>query len=305
MLFERFKLLRKTSNCHFDTNKETKYILLTFDENYVVQAINLMMSIVKFNKNVSFICLCDELSEDGRKELFSAFPSPVAILLYEYKMLFSFQSKRWATTTLYRIFSPFLIDEPVEKVLYLDADMLCTGRLDAIFDMKDYCVCMASEIAGNTICKNRRVGIHNELGDVLIYCNAGFTMLNFVRIKAKYTFEMIFNAFFDRIDDLKYLDQDFLNWYFRDVMTYINGFIYNFQPYELKGNRYYYKQALDNAFILHFTSGKPWDRDCDPWLMKIYLKYSVYEKMIETVKHEMKRSIQLTPIKLIKKALKR
>ena len=305
MLSEKFKLLRKTSNRYFDTNKKSDYILLTFNDNYVVQAINLMMSIIKFNKNISFICLCDELSKDRRNELFSAFQSPVAILLYEYKMMFSFPSIRWATTALYRVFSPFLIDEPVEKVLYLDADMLCKGSLDAVFDMKDYCVCMASEISANTICKSRRIGIKKELGDALIYCNSGFTMLNFVCIKDKYTFEMIFNAFFDRIDDLKYPDQDFLNWYFRDVMTYINGFIYDFQPYELKGNRHYYKQALDNALIIHFTSGKPWDRDCDPWLMRIYLKYSVYEKMIRTVKHEMKRSIQLTPIKLIKRALKR
>jgi lipopolysaccharide biosynthesis glycosyltransferase len=296
MITKKFKLVKKIANRYFGYTNCEKFVLLTFDNNYVYQAINLMMSISKFNKNVSFICLCNELSGDKEKELFAAFTSPTGILLYEYEMLFTFSSLRWVPTTVYRVFSPYLIDEPIDKVLYLDADMICTGNLDKLFELNDYYICMATEIGANIFVSEVRNGIQHVLNDSLLYCNAGTALINLKKIHNTYTFDEIFNCFFEKIDELRFLDQDFLNWFFSDKLVRINGFIYDFQPYELKGSTFY-KQALNNAKLIHFTSGKPWDRDCDLWLMRIYLKHSVYKPMICLVKHEIKRNIQLFPSK--------
>ena len=54
---------KKHTNIRFSL--DDKLILLTFDDNYVLQAINLILTIVKYNQNVSFVCFCSSLSNDN------------------------------------------------------------------------------------------------------------------------------------------------------------------------------------------------------------------------------------------------
>ena len=60
-MLEEFKLISKKNNALFNINDNV--VLLTFDVNYVDQSVNLMESIIKHNKDVSFICLCTQLNE--------------------------------------------------------------------------------------------------------------------------------------------------------------------------------------------------------------------------------------------------
>ena len=62
-----FSILNERHNAQFVQND--KMILLTFDDNYVEQTINLIMSILAYNSDCVFICLCPELTKENTDKL--------------------------------------------------------------------------------------------------------------------------------------------------------------------------------------------------------------------------------------------
>lgn len=287
-----FSLIKKDINKLF--NSKDNIVLLTFDDGYFMQAINLMMTVKKFNNNVSFICICSGLTEHNADSIINNCFG-LGVCLYQYKANFSLKSKRWKDVTCFRVFAPWLIDDAtISEVLYLDADMLCKGSLQPIFGIKDYFLIMCNEVSGNT--SNRE-----EL--IEIYCNAGLAKINLEAFRKGYDYDSISKLFFSNLDSLPYLDQDFLNFYLgNDKVKKINGLRYNLQPYELFGSLLY-ESAINNCRMIHFSCFRPWDREgcTNIEYYDLYIKYSLYQPLIDLVKHERKRFKQFTIFRLLHK----
>jgi len=275
-----FILLSKKTTKFFKISDNI--ILLTFDNGYYMQAINLMMSVKASNKNVSFICICEKLGEDIIRELFNE-KYALGIMLYEYKMNFTLSHHRWHDATCFRVFAPWLIDEDdIKEVIYLDADILCKGDLTPLFNLKAPFV-MANELDG---CCDARSGSLN------IYCNAGVVKFNLDTFRQTYSMEDFEDIFFSNLPKLKYLDQDFLNLYIDKIpITKINGFIYNFQPYELWGS-HCFDNALRNCRLIHFSWQRPWDPNCRiVGYFDLYINYSFYQPLIKIVEQAKSKSL--------------
>lgn len=288
-------LNKRNENFHFSDH----LIMLTFDDNYVNQTINLMLSIVnKQEKSVSFCCVCLDLNEKN-VDLLLGLDFGVQVRLYKFN--YDVDTGHWPKTTLLRVFSPWLLDTEIEKILYLDADMICCGSLSELFELNPDWIAMGNEISGNVF-QGAKKG-QKRFGDCYpgqLYCNAGTVVMNLKNIREHYDFESVFSDCCRICDEYYCNDQDFLNIFFMGKITYLNGLRFNFQAYELKGS-YFYKYALKNCRMVHFSATKPWKDTGDRDNMRLYLKYSEYLPMREMVKKAYRKNICKAPYRALYK----
>ena len=266
-------------------------IQLTFDDNYLDQTVNLMYSIIRHNPSgISFVCTCPVLSQKSVDVLMSL---PFGIQLKCFAFALDLETGRWALSTVLRLFSPWFLDQEIHKVLYMDSDILCCGSLQPLFDLEVPGIAMCNEISGNT--GKYQQDMIRPILPAQIYCNAGVTLFNLDYLRARYSFADIYGELQDRNGVFHYLDQDILNVFFRDNLLVLNAFHYNFQPHELKGTPFF-KNALRNCRLIHFSVGKPWLYKSRLYLMRLYLKHSSYPPMIAMVMKTVAKRILYLPI---------
>lgn len=278
---------------------DDRLVMLTFDNNYVNQTINLMLSIVKHqSKKVSFYCVCLDLEEENVLKLLDL---EIGVQVRIYQFNYKVDTGHWPQATLLRVFSPWLLDSCVEKILYLDSDILCCGSLDELYELDTPYIAMGNEISGNVSSGNRKNKKSlPEEHPAWLYCNAGVAVLNLRNIREHYEFADMFHKCCDICSTYYCNDQDFLNLFFYGKITYFNGLCYNFQPYELKGT-VFYQYAVNKCRLIHFSSEKPWKDTGDRAIMRLYLTHSEYAPMRELVKKAYKASVLKAPYRAVYK----
>lgn len=292
-----YKLVLNRQNGQFNLNDNL--IMLILDDNYINQTINLMLSVVKNqNKPFSFYCISLNLCEENIQLLLNL---GVGVQVRVYHFSYPVDTGHWPPNILLRVFSPWLLDEQVEKILYLDGDMICCGSLDELFELDTPWIAMGNEISGNIFGENKKGKKRfGESYPIQLYCNSGVVVLNIKNLRADYDFENVFLECCRICGEYYCPDQDFLNIFFMGKITYFNGLRFNFQAYELKGSRFY-KYALQNCRMIHFSAAKPWKDTGDRDNMRLYLKYSEYLPMRELVKKAYRKSIFKAPYRTLYK----
>ena len=291
-----FTLIEVRQNPFF--SPEDHIILLTFDDNYLLQSINLIQSITKYHpQGVSFLCTCPRLKQKNI-ELLMDLPQGIQVRCYDFSL--NFEMGRWALSAVLRLFCPWLLGEEIHRVLYMDSDILCCGSLQPLFEMDVSCLAMGNEISGN-VGKGQQDMVRPYV-PTRIYCNSGVVLFNLDYFRANHTFSEIFTALSSFNGKIYYLDQDFLNIYFTGKIDVFNSFHYNFQAYELYGTKYYEK-ALQNCRLIHFSVGKPWLYKSKPVYIRLYLRHSVYPPMIRHIQKVYTRSLIYSPIRFARHML--
>lgn len=249
-------------------------VLLTFDDGYINQAMNLIASIYKYHRDgVSVICLCPSISDASINILKS---NSIGVEVLRCSVNVEINTGRWPIATALRLFIPWFFQD-ISRVLYLDCDIICSGNLEHLFEVDVPYIAMCSEISGNvgrSQNKKFRPNFPTE-----IYCNAGVAVFNLDSIRASVDFNNVLESFIDISSSYDYFDQDFLNVFFNKKITYMNNLHYNFQAYELIGTKYF-DRASQQCKLIHFSVGKPWNKKTDKRLIKLYLQHSEYPPMI-------------------------
>ena len=90
-------------------------ILLTFDDNYLDQSVNLMLSVAKYHPSgVSFVCTCPVLKESSI-DILMGLPIGVQVKCYDFSL--DWELGRWALSGGLRLFSPWMLREAIHRVL--------------------------------------------------------------------------------------------------------------------------------------------------------------------------------------------
>lgn len=289
-----FQLTYQAENENF--SPKDNMVVLTFDDNYVNQSVNLILSVAKYHpQGVSFLCICPPLKEENRQILL-ALSQGVQIRCYGAQE--DFATGRWVSGAVLRLFCPWLLGEEYHKVLYMDSDILCTGSLEKLFAMDVPLLAMCSEISGN-VSAGRMETVRPYL-PTQIYCNSGVVLFNLDALRDQYTFREIYDQLLAWKGTFCYLDQDFLNVYFQDRITVLNPFFYNFQAYELRKTEFW-KPALRQCSLIHYSVGKPWVYKTRLKLIRLYLKYSLYPPMIRRVRKTYVLSLLYCPIRIARR----
>lgn len=275
----------------FDLSKPV--ILLTFDDNYVNQTMNLILSISKFHKDeVSYICMCPSLKRENIDLLMSVEES-LQVRCYDF--LGEIDPGSWPVCALFRLFAPWLLEETVQKVLYMDSDIICAGSLEKLLKMLPPWIAMCPEINMNINPFYQRTV--QEFLPAQIYCNSGVCIFNLSALRKEYSPQRICDALLELRPKLQFPDQDFLNFYFRGRIEYLNSYRYNFIAHDLKGAKTY-QRALDNCSLIHFAGKKPWTYRAQLYQINLYRKYSEFPPMKKMVRKAYWKSICYSPIRM-------
>ena len=165
---------------------------------------------------------------------------------------------RFTIEVFYGIIAPYLIDATVERALWLDADIIIKDDIGDFYHMdfggKSLVVCRDE-------CEDHPMEVKKwkqrlNICDSHIYFNAGVMLMDFQRIRSKFTLEEVIttcNAYKDRI---LMLNQDIMNVLFENDVIYVNSKEFNISPLCYRKD---FLEGYEDVKIIHyFATPKPW-----------------------------------------------
>lgn len=168
--------------------------------------------------------------------------------------------RHYSAASLVRILMPRIFDKTVQKVLYIDCDVVVTGNIAALFDM---------DLSGNAIWAvqdgadeefENRIGKKFPWMDAPAdarYFNSGVLLVNLAEWRQSAITERVL-AFLDEHDEeLSFPDQDALNAIALGEWGRLPPH-WNLQPLLLNRKNSW---KLNEPGIIHYTCCKPWDSD--------------------------------------------
>lgn len=171
----------------------------------------------------------------------------------------------------YRLFLPHLLPQDIERLLYLDIDILVVGRLLPMYQtpMGDTAVGAVMEI---------EVPLRDEIGitNLADYFNSGVLLMALPQWRAQHITEKALEVIrATPAATLKYHDQDALNVVFHGTWHRLDS-RYNLMkayiPHDLA--RRDYQKFLADQVIIHYNGrNKPWHRACENKLRFLYPQY--------------------------------
>ena len=177
---------------------------------------------------------------------------------------------RYPDTIYYRLLAHEFLPEHLDKILYLDADMLCLNDVTALYEMDlgDKLYAAASHNADGKILdyvnKLRLQNFEMESS----YFNTGTLLMNLNAIRKVVKREAILDYIDRNRNRLILPDQDVLNGLYADMVVPVPDEIYNYDArysllYQAKSlGKWDLDWVIANTVFLHFAGrDKPWKAD--------------------------------------------
>lgn len=178
-------------------------------------------------------------------------------------------SGRYPVEMYYRIFAAQLLPESVDRILYLDPDLVILNPLDALYaiDFGENLFAAASHISPNsklTLVNDLRLSMPQGSS----YVNSGVMMMNIEALRREQSTEEVFDYIETHKLILMLPDQDVLNAVYATRILTVDHLRYNlsernFQLYNLKSENWEHPLTLSwvrqNTAIVHYCGrNKPW-----------------------------------------------
>ena len=261
-------------------------LLLTLDENYLLPCKVMLDSFFASNpqeKDVTVYLLHSAIPGGKLAELdtfcaaFGARLIPIAVepTLFENAPT----SKRYPKEMYYRLLSPLILPRQVERVLYLDPDMLIINPLLPLWEQNlGGKVFAAASHTGLTEMANeinqRRLDTEHE------YFNSGVMLIDLKAARDLVKAEDVFRCVSEHEKELILPDQDVFNMLYgkqtlpvEDVLW--NYDVRNYAKYLIRSSGSHdLNWVMDNTAVLHFCGkNKPWHADYKNPFGMLYLHY--------------------------------
>jgi lipopolysaccharide biosynthesis glycosyltransferase len=259
-------------------NNKVLNIGITFDENYLSPVYALLTSIFENNKASRFVihAIASGVAEFQKDELVAYVEKyGHAICFYkieqDFASIFTLNKAMWWTESIfYRLLFPVLVPEHVDKLLYLDTDIIVLKDLSELFAIDTGEMPVAA--VRDFVDYRPELGIYSPNN----YFNSGVLLINRLQwIKQDITTKTI-NYIRDNADKLLFPDQDTLNAVLVDRWLKLDtkfNLMFKDIPENLAKNQF--KGFLKDVVILHYTSQhKPWSilgKNRLRYLYKFYL----------------------------------
>lgn len=269
-------------------------ILLTTDNNFVQHCAVAMVSILKNNTNVSLYLLTEGLTENNEKILTSLvsenngkiviIKAPTEIV-QQFPMP-SFMSSHISIATYYRLFVTMLLPEFIDKIIYLDCDIVVRGSLEDLWntDIDNYALAAVYQNNEWALDNNsyERLGFSSDYG----YFNAGMLLMNLSYWRKNNVQQRLFSFIKNNYAAIHSHDQDVLNavlhkevlpvsckWnvlalFFSDNLNELHF------PLNLSYKDDFLQGIKNNPTVVHYVfKPKPWETGCYHPYKKEYYHY--------------------------------
>ncbi len=256
-------------------------ITFCVNNGYVKQLATTLVSILENNKNhkFNFYVLSSDFSEESKNKLKKLrLRYKNCSIRYVLVDKSSFQSLKLnieyiSLETYYRYVIADLLPD-IDKVLYLDADLVVNGNLEGLWslDLEENYLGGVADLYIEGINHKPSIGFK----DADLYVNAGVLLMNLKKMRQDKMGQKLIEQTERLFNTIKFQDQDILNIVFKGKIKELDQ-AYNFMTKNAK--KHYDK--VRSALIIHYTGKtKPWNKESKHRLKKIYKKY---EKITESL----------------------
>lgn len=169
--------------------------------------------------------------------------------------------------TYYRIYAQYLLPENIERILWLDADIVVTNTLKEFYerDFEGNCLIACENISDANEESVKRLKLKYNR-----YFNAGVILMNLGQMREEIKEEELGKLIDENISLFLWQDQDILNIVYQDSVLFDKK-RFNCQ---MGGGREYRLEEIENAAVLHYVGGrKPWNYYCMENEKQYYLPY--------------------------------
>lgn len=261
-------------------------IVLSTDDNFVQHCCVTITSILEHNCDVTFFLLTEGLLPDNElllKRQVEKYGSNLVVCKVDSEIIRKFPmpskgSAHITVATYFRLLVEWLLPESVDKVIYLDCDIVVRGSLKELWetplDGKAIGAVFQSQESNKLWKSSERLGYSVEDG----YFNAGVLLINLAYWKKNNTTNLFLEFIRKNYDIILAHDQDVLNATLHECVleldnkwNYYSAFMSNKNDTFPKGIKY---GKLSNPNIVHFVNRpKCWEYGCRNPFAKEYYTY--------------------------------
>ncbi len=172
-------------------------------------------------------------------------------------------TNEWPLEAYYRLMLVDLLPEDVDRLLYLDVDMIIgkplTELYNTAFEQAYFCVCkdMGAEIPFPDAVRN--VLFKEHIANHFTYFNSGLLLWNVTKLRGKYNFRY----YMDVAKALHYQilapDQDLLNYIHWKEVKFLDEYRYNLFSRMAFQHGIHYEDVKRETVIVHYPGMKPWE----------------------------------------------
>lgn len=273
-------------------------IVCATDDNFVQHCSIMLTSLLVNNSDVQIYVLTEGLKPENEKiirEEVEDKGGKVKFCIVDSSIVEKFPMPEGAglqhisRATYYRLLISDLLPESVEKVIYMDCDIIVNKSIQELWDtdLTGYALAAVKQIGFGY--EAERLGYPIEYG----YFNAGVNMINLTYFREHNVSEQLIQYIADKYSKIKYHDQDTLNAVLYDKTLHImpqwnmTSIIYAYQL-QKRGDNVAgvvlndYKAEKESAFktmkdpyVVHYVSRpKPWQDNCVHPLYHLYYDYA-------------------------------
>lgn len=252
-------------------------ILIGFEHNYVMPYGVMLQSLVCNNKQTKIhvhAIIGDNVTEEDKKALRNILGEQNQICFYKFdvKEITNFPIQTWThfrESCYYRLYAASILPISIEKILYLDGDMIVRHNLEDLWKTD-----VSSFAVAGTMNQTEDVKWHNRLHYSVSkgYVNNGVLLINLKYWREHELEKSVSQFILKESERIIMADQDVLNYIIQDKKLML-PLKYNVQEnffYQLKYMTFDYWSrkkevdfAIQDPWILHYTGQiKPWMAEC-------------------------------------------
>ena len=292
------------------------HISFNIDSNYVQHCAVTLVSIFENNKEeaISIHIIAKDLSDKDRKiltEITNKYHNAIFFYEPDMKLLEGFNirkfSKRISIATYYRCILSRILPKSIDKVIYLDCDIVILDSIRPMWDIS---------LEGVGVAAVEDMGCREpERYEILqypmeySYFNAGVLLVNLDFWRKHNIAQACIDYYHQYPERILYNDQDLLNSVLYkdkkliDIKWNVQDAFYRRASHVIKENNKKCIEALLHPVILHYTNRKPWNYDSQHPLRNKYFYYLDFtpwkgEVCLDQPINRIKRFLRLLPFYL-------
>ena len=238
-------------------------ILISVCEEFLKPAKIMLYSLSKYHDDLNVYLLYGSLSEESIDEFKSFLADKCHTTLFSIQALGFFKnvplSEQYSKPEIYfRLLAPYILPESIDRILYLDADIIINGSLLDFYeqDFEGAYVAVTKDrfdFCDEVVLQKKKLGMK----DSDIYFNSGVMLLNLRAFRDNIKLTDIMEFIDENRDKLFYFDQDILNCLLLDHKK-LCELQYNFQAYPFEQLDLF--DIMKTTTVLHYTDQpKPWN----------------------------------------------
>jgi lipopolysaccharide biosynthesis glycosyltransferase len=260
------------------TPKREMNVVFACDSGYVIPLAVCLTSLFENNKEkVDVYILYNKLSIEEIKtlsDLTSKYKQKINFIKVAEAYFSNVPILRWTKETYYRLLVCDLLPATIERLLYLDCDIIISKNIDILYemDLEGKCLAMLEE-------KNQlprvRLGLSPDRG----YFQGGVILFDLKKSREILSYEKANKIINELGERVMAADQDIINVMFDGKIKNLdkkfnNYLITNFNGSNL--NRLFNqtgKKEIAETYIFHYVTSKPWNNFYSGSCEKIWYKY--------------------------------